>query len=70
MDILMPMALVILTLSLCGNALLFTLYRRERKSPVPTTDAQELLAQICSGPTLLKIQIIDRQDIFLKSPRT
>lgn len=51
------------------NVALAYLLKTNKKKPTPTYGAQELLAAITSGPALLKIEVINIEDILLRSPR-
>lgn len=61
--------LCILLISLNINGYLFVKLKRVTKTPVPTLEAQHLLAAIASGDAVLRITVIDPADFFLKSPR-
>jgi hypothetical protein len=40
-----------------------------KKEPAPTYDAQKLLAELSRGSALLKIEVLDQGDFFIRSPR-
>jgi len=61
--------IAVLSVSLCLNGVLVHLFRRAKKKPTPTYGAQELLASLTSGPAVLKIEVINIEDIILRSPR-
>jgi len=51
------------------NVALSYLLKINKKKPTPNYGAQELLAAITSGPALLKIEVINIEDVLLRSPR-
>ena len=56
--------------SITANAVLATLLLKKKKQKKElTTDASAILHDLTRGPSLLKIEYINRDDIFLKSPR-
>lgn len=58
-----------LSFSVCANVALAYVVKRTKKKPTPTYGAQELLASLTSGPAVLKIEVINIEDILLRSPR-
>ena len=60
--------LVLLFVSLNANVVQLLLLRKKRKTAL-TTDAKELLRDLASSSAVLRIQILDQGDFFLKSPR-
>lgn len=62
-------ALSLLFVSISLNGLLFYFFKTAKKKPTPTYGAQELLASLTSGPAVLKIEVINIEDILLRSPR-
>lgn len=65
----MEYAIALLIVSVCLNAFLAFYIRKSKKKPTPTYGAQELLAALTSGPAVLKIEVINIEDIILRSPR-
>lgn len=60
----------LLALSVLVNLLLTYLYIRKNKTTVThSIDARELLRELLSGSALLKIQVVDKDSIFLRSPK-
>jgi hypothetical protein len=62
--------IVLLIISIQLNAFLYFKYKKSIKSPVPTKDAQALLSELAGGRAILKIDVINPEDIFLRSPRS
>lgn len=62
-------AIFVFSVSICLNAALFYFLRKARKKPTPTYGAQELLASLTSGPAVLKIEVVNIEDILIRSPR-
>lgn len=56
-----------LAASVCFNA--FLGYKLLKKPKTYTADAKELLAEILSGPAIVKIQVLDASQLILRSPR-
>jgi hypothetical protein len=58
-----------LGLSLLGNAAFAVLFYKKKYVVTHTVDAKELLAQIMSGPAIVKIDVMDPTSFFVRSPR-
>jgi hypothetical protein len=71
MDLILDLLIVILALSLIGNGALVLLLNKKAKAKPPeyTYDARAILADLATGPALVKIEYLSRDDIFLRSPR-
>ena len=69
-EIWLSVGLLTFGMSICGNIFL-TIYIKKllSKKPEATYDAKALMADLCTGPGLLKIEYVDRGDFFLRSPR-
>jgi len=62
----------LLLLSAVGNGALATLlYRRKRQKREPTLSlsAEDLLHDLTRGPAVIRVEVIDAQNLFLRSPR-
>jgi hypothetical protein len=62
------LVLVILASASLNIFLGFKLWRKD-KEPVVTKDAQILLSEILSGPTVVKIEVMNPANLFMRSPR-
>lgn len=40
-----------------------------KKKPAPTLDARHLLSELLSGEAVVQIQVLDKESIFLRSPK-
>ena len=62
--------IISLILSLLGNLSLYIYITKiVKKKPEATYDVRALLADLATGPALLKIEYVDRGDVLLRSPR-
>lgn len=61
--------LFILSLAINGALIFFLLKKAKTKKPEYTYDARALMADLATGPALVKMEYMDRSDIFLRSPR-
>jgi len=68
-DVLIASAIAALIASVAGNIYLFIKCKKQQQKKEYTVEAKELLANILSGPALIKISVIDKGDFFLRSPR-
>jgi hypothetical protein len=57
-----------LGLSLAANLILGLMIFRQKNKTL-TVDAKRLLSEILSGPAIVKIDVIDASQLFLRSPR-
>jgi hypothetical protein len=58
-----------IVLSMCGNALLFFKLKQSVKAPAPTLEAKEMLASLATGQAILRITVLDPENLMLRSPR-
>lgn len=60
----------LLLISLSANIALAIYIKKKPKTVVQVTeDARSILRDLATGPALLRVEYIDRADIFLRSPR-
>ena len=59
----------LLAISVVSNVFQYYLLGKQKKSKQLTTDAKEVLRDLLNGETLLKIEVVDKSSIFLRSPR-
>lgn len=71
MDLWADLFLVLFLLSLAANGACAHFLRKKSKEKKPeyTLDARAILADLATGPALVKIEYLSRDDIFLRSPR-
>ena len=61
---------VFFVLSLLINlALIFYVIKKKPSQKQLTIDARMILQDLISGPALVKIEYLDRSEVFLRSPR-
>jgi len=58
-----------LSLSISGNAVLFFLLKKTKKAPAPTQEAKALLSHMLKGQALLRITVMDPENLMMRSPR-
>lgn len=62
--------LLLLAFSLSGNAFLAFQLRQVKKKPRPTTGAEDLLHDLTRrGSAVIRVEVIDPANIFLRSPK-
>ena len=63
--------LAFLILSLAANLVqaYFFVKKRQKREPVLTMAAEDLLHDLTRGPAVLKVEVIDAKNLFLRSPR-
>lgn len=70
----MPLYVVVvaLALSIAANALqaYFFSPKRRKKATTLTMSAEDLLHDLTRGPAVLRVEVIDAKNLFLRSPRT
>lgn len=60
----------LLAFSVLGNLGLLFLYLKKNKTIIThSIEARELLKDLLSGSALIKIQVVDKESIFLRSPK-
>lgn len=70
METILVVSLVALSLSLAANAMQAKRYRESKKKPVPTTSAEDLLHDLTRrGFAVLRVEVVDPDNLFLRSPR-
>lgn len=60
----------LLLLSLAANLALFVLFKRSKKIRPLSITAEELLHDLTRGVAIVRMELINQQDLFLRSPRT
>lgn len=61
--------LLLLVLSLGGNAFLIHSLHKSKKAPVPTQDAKDVLSSLLQGQAILQIRVLDPENLMMRSPR-
>ncbi len=70
MNYILDLLIVSLFISACANLALYLLLTRvKKKKPEMSYDCRMLLADLATGPALVKIDYVDRGEVFLRSPR-
>ncbi len=60
---------IVLACSLGVNVFCLFHIKSPKKKIAETYDVQALLRDLATGPGLVKIEYVDRSDLFLRSPR-
>jgi hypothetical protein len=60
---------LILGLSLATNLFLAFKLRQSIKAPAPTQEAKEVLASLLQGQAIVRISVIDPENLMMRSPR-
>ncbi len=48
----------------------FFVKKRKKREPVLTMAAEDLLHDLTRGPAVIRVEVIDAKNLFLRSPRT
>jgi hypothetical protein len=62
---------ITLALSVAANAFLTLQLKKALKAPppVPTQEAKEVLAGLMQGQAIIRMQVLDPENLMLRSPR-
>lgn len=63
------LAFLLLGLSIGGNAILLFKLLKSIKAPAPTQDAKELLHHMMGGHAIIRMSVLDPENLMLRSPR-
>ena len=68
---LFPVIVAILVLSLAANLVqaYFFAKKQRKRQPVLTMAAEDLLHDLTRGPAVVRVEVIDAKNLFLRSPR-
>lgn len=58
-----------LALSLCLNLALFFWAKSQKKKPIQSYEASQLLNDLLSGEALVRVQRVAPSDVLIRSPR-
>lgn len=70
MELILPL-MALLAISAGANVWLALLLRRKAKAPKPqpTLTAEQLLHDLTAGQAIVRVEVVDPTNLFLRSPR-